>query len=115
MIPQYITNLIIALVFTIIIECIIAFLFGYKDKRSLTIILLINLLTNPVLNYFLLLLYKFKVGYYVVLEITIILEIIIIIIEWKLLFYVFEKDKRRLLVLSIVMNFVSFLSGFIIL
>lgn len=115
MIPQYITNLLIALVFTIIIECIIAFFFGYKDKKSLVVVLLINLLTNPLLNYILLICYNFQIVYNVIFAITIVLEITIVFVEWKILFSVLEKDKKKLLLLSIVMNLVSFLSGFIIL
>ena len=42
------------------------------------------------------------------------LEVLVVMVEWGLLVYVFEKPKRRLFTLSLVANTASFLAGLLI-
>jgi len=96
---------------TLLIELFIAFLFGYKDKISLAIIILINVITNPIINYLIQLNYNFNFfGNSLIL--IFFLEIIVILVEWRMLVYAFNnKEYKKLFLLSLVMNFVSFIIG----
>ena len=70
---------------------------------------MINLITNPILNY-LLLVFGF-LGIEVTLIRVSLLEILVVIAEWRLLVYVFGSPQKRLLILSILANAASFLAG----
>jgi hypothetical protein len=73
---------------------------------------MINCITNPSLN-FLLLLLAWR-GVAVTLPLVIPLEVLVVVVEWGLLVYIFEKPKRRLFTLSLVANTASFLAGLVI-
>ncbi len=114
MLINLLINLILTLFLTIAIECFIAFLMCYRDKIFLLIIILINIITNPILNYLILLNNQLN---FLKNTFTIVLffEILIIFIEWGILIYVFtDKDRKELLLLSLIINLISFLLGLII-
>jgi len=106
-------SLFFALLLTIIIELIIAWLLGYKKKPEIITIILINVITNPLLNY-LLLINDRSSFFKITLGIIILLELIVVLIEWGLLFFTLQEKPKKLLVLSFVMNLCSFLTGLII-
>jgi hypothetical protein len=98
-----------ALLLTLAIEGAVAWLFGFRQGRSQLAIAMINCLTNPALN--LLLLILAWLGVEVHLPLVILLEILVVVVEWRLLVYVFGAPKRRLFILSLLANAASFLAG----
>ena len=103
----------IALLLAIVIEIPVALFFGYKKKLEIATIIFVNLITNPLLNYLLSVNKYFKLIQ--INTITIVfLEIIVILVEWLLLLFVLQQRSRRLLIMSAVMNFCSYIGGVII-
>ncbi|MDR1988044.1 MAG: hypothetical protein LBQ24_04820 [Candidatus Peribacteria bacterium] len=88
------------LLITIFFEEGIALIFGFKGRKEVISIILVNIITNPILNY-MLFIFKFD------LIIILFFEISVILIEWLLLKFTLKQNSRILLNLSIVMNFVS--------
>lgn len=108
-----ISNFIVPLSITLFIECITAFLAGYREKRFILVLILVNVITNPVINYIMLVVSMLggNKGYYTVLMI---LESAAVLSEWKLLDYTFPGRSRSFLILSVVMNSASYLAGLFI-
>jgi hypothetical protein len=102
----------LALLLTVAIEGGIAWLFGFRTAWSQLAVAMINCITNPALNFLLLVLAWLRVA--VTLPLVIPLEVLVVIVEWRLLVYIFENPKRRLFTLSLVANTASFLAGLVI-
>ena len=106
-------NYILALALTIIIEMGVAFILGYRDRKSLAVVALVNVITNPILNYLLLV-----IAVYRFMEINtaliLCLEAVVALAEWMLMIYALDRDPGQLLVLSLVMNTTSYLAGLLI-
>jgi len=108
-----ISNLFLALFLTIAIELIVSFILGFRNKKEIIAIILINIITNPVLNYLLLInnyFNIFKANVFIVLF----LEVLIVLAEWKLLVYIIEGKSYKLLKLSFMINFCSYIAGVLI-
>lgn len=107
------SNFPIALLLTIVIEVFIAVLFGFRNKNSILGVVFINLITNPIFNYFLWINTYFS---FVSINQTLLLifETVIILVEWLLLIFTLRQNTKRLLVLSITMNFCSYIVGVLI-
>lgn len=101
-------NFIKVLFLTEIIEACTAYLLGYRGKRFYIVLILINILTNPLLNFILIVLYYFHIESFII---TPILEVFVVIGEWKLFEYALGKSKRSYLLLSIIINLSSYLIG----
>jgi hypothetical protein len=99
----------LALLLTLAIEGCVAWLFGFRKGRSQLVVAMINVITNPALNVFLLLLAWLGVD--VTLWLVIPREIAVVAVEWGLLVYAFGGPKGRLFVLSLTANAASFLAG----
>jgi hypothetical protein len=106
-------NLISALLLTEAVEFTAAFLMGCRGKEFYKILGLINIVTNPLLNYIIQVLFFFNLLKYR-FPIVILLEMIVVIVEWRLFVYALPKGKRSYLLLSAVINASSFLVGFLI-
>ncbi len=102
----------LALLLTVAIEGGIAWLFGFRTARLLLAVAMINCVTNPALNVLLLLL-AWR-GIAVPLPLVILLEILVVVVEWRLLVYVIGRPGRRLFPFSLVANAASFLAGLLI-
>jgi hypothetical protein len=104
----------LALVLTIIVETGVAFILGYRDRKSLAVVALVNVITNPILNYLLLVIAVFRI-----MEIStaliLFLEALVVLAEWRLMVYALDRDPWQLFVLSLVMNTASYLAGLLIL
>jgi|GEM_PF-316343 len=107
-----------ALLISIAVEVLIAFVFGYRKKLEILAIILVNLITNPLLNYIITIrlrnirynpMYD-PSGQYTIL----ISELIVIIVEWLLLRFALRNKSIKLMMLSITMNIVSYVVGLII-
>lgn len=108
-----IIKFLLALMLTIIIESMTAYMLGYKGKLFYLTLSLINIITNPSINLILMLVYQIN-NYTAYITSQFLLEILVVIVEWWLLKYTFPKEKRSLLFLSIIMNSASYLFGLII-
>ncbi len=102
-----------ALFLTAAIEVGVAWLFRLRSKTDIITIILINVITNPALNYLLLV-----NGYFHLFRQTtillLILEAVVVLVEWRLLVYVFRKNVKSMLALAVVMNGFSYLAGLLI-
>ncbi len=94
---------IVPLIFTIIFEVLTVYLLGFRNKNLYYSLLLVNVLTNPLLNFIVM---KYSIDYTGV----IICEIAIVIIEGLLLKLTVKADLP-FFKLSFIMNAVSFLIG----
>ena len=101
-----------SLLFTIIIEVVISIILGYR-KKDLLNVLLVNILTNPLLNSIVV-----AVNYYYGLKyrnITLgVLEIVVVITEGYIYQKYLEKRKVNGYVLSVILNLASFILGMFI-
>jgi hypothetical protein len=102
----------VSLLLTIVIEGAVAYLLGFRKRQLFLALTLINAITNPILNCLLLVLGL--LGIPVTLIRVLLLEIVVVIAEWRLLVYAFGDPSRRFLVLSILANAASFLTGVLI-
>jgi hypothetical protein len=102
----------LALLLTVAIEGTVAWLFGFRTGRALLAVAMINCITNPALN-FLLLLLAWR-GVDVRLPLVVPLEVLVVVVEWGLYVYVFGHPKGRLLLLSLAANTASFLAGLVL-
>ncbi|MDP4093452.1 MAG: hypothetical protein Q8920_08835 [Bacillota bacterium] len=106
-------NFLLPLILTIIIESAVSFILGYRGRLFYFTIVTVNFITNPFLNFVILLIGFFgllKSYYLFVLP----MEVLIVFVEWMLLKYATRKDSKSLLLLSAVMNSASFLTGLLI-
>ncbi len=104
--------MIICLLSTVIIECGIAFIIGYR-KKDLLNVLLVNCLTNPIVssvpvyfNYF----YGLKLRNISLLA----LEIITLFVEGFIYVKVLKRRKINGFLLSLILNLSSYLIGLLI-
>jgi hypothetical protein len=109
-----INSFLIPLLFTILIEGTSAILIGFRDKLFLLTLVVVNFITNPFLNYIIAIINLFGKPqcYYCII---IILEVLIAIFEGAVYSFALKKQTVKMIVLSFVLNFISFLSGFILL
>jgi hypothetical protein len=102
----------LALLLTVIIEAGVAYLLGFRTSRFLTALAAINVITNPALNYLILVLAY--LGTEVSFPWIVLLEVLVVILEWRLLVYVFREPKGRFLIVSFLGNATSFLIGLLL-
>lgn len=102
----------LALLLTLIIEAGAAYLLGFRTGRFLAALAAINVITNPALNYLLLVLAY--LGREASFALIVFLEILVVIVEWQLLVYVFRSPRGRFLSISILANGMSFLIGLLL-
>lgn len=99
-----------ALLITEIVEIVVAYLMGYRGKYFFTILVLTNMLTNPVLNYTLtVLIYLDILNFHSF--VIIIFEIIVVWVEFRIFIYTIQRDKKDLFLLSLAINSASYLVG----
>lgn len=105
-------NYLLALILTLAVELVVLILFGYRKKLEILVVILVNLITNPLLNFILLSNNYF--GFLTVNSLTILLlEAAVVLVEWRFLVFALRKDPKKLLVLSLVMNICSYSVGFL--
>lgn len=104
---------ILALILTILIEVGIAWLFGLRKKKELITVVLINVITNPLLNYLILV-----NAYFHLIDqsqiLLLILEGLVVLVEWRILVWALSQGVKKMFLLSLVMNASSFLGGLFI-
>ena len=110
LLPYYMVR---CLVCTIILEIIIAFILGVRNKRDLLNIVLVQVLTNPVVvsvPILIFILYGFR-PYRVVFYS---LEVITVIVEGFIYYKVLDYKKLNPFLLSLILNLGSYLIGEVI-
>jgi len=103
-IPYYIAR---SLILTIIIEVSIAFLIGIRKKKDILNVILVNMITNPVVNIIPICLNVY-VSLYARNISLIILEIIVLFLEGIIYKFVLEYKKINWLLISLILNAASF-------
>ncbi len=103
-------TLLLALGLSIIVELGVASLFIRDQKRWSLIIVLINVLTNLPLNWFITLFY-WKDIFTLQFPLIWLMEGIVVLVEWKLLVYSIKGSSQKMFWLSLIMNIVSYLTG----
>lgn len=108
-----INSLLFPLLITILIECMVVFLLGYRERLIYVVVVLANMITNPLLNYLLILVSS--LGYagiynYIILP----LELIVIFSEWRVFCYILKAEQTKLFILSVSVNTVSYLLGLLV-
>ena len=104
--------MVICLVMTIVIECGIAFILGYR-KKDLLNVLLVNILTNPIVStlpvYF-----NYYHGLRARNTCLYILEGLVLIVEGFIYVKVLKRRKINGFILSFILNLSSYLIGLLI-
>lgn len=108
-----INSFLLAPLLTIVIELAVALFFGFREKIEIITIIFVNLLTNPILNYFLWVNDYFSF-FKSNLLLTLFLEVVVVFIEWRLFMFVLQEKSNKLLKLSFAMNFCSYVAGVLI-
>lgn len=105
----------LALVFTVVIEVIVAIIFGFKGNNKLKIVALASIITNPILT-LILTLVAFFIGSEQPLIFILFLELIVVGVEYYILKYVYgdEEKKIKLFILSLCMNTASYVFGVLV-
>lgn len=101
-----------AFALTVLIETGVALVLGYRERRLLLAILLVNVCTHPLINALML-----ANAHFALLPdfpFLVVLEIGVVFAEWWLLQDTFREYPRPLLRLSFWMNFTSFATGVLI-
>ena len=103
----------IPLLLTILVEEIIALIWGYRSRRDLLVVFLVNLVTNPAVTAL-----RYLAGQYLPAPIhrtliLIFLEILVLLAEW-FLFRRFLSKGRHFFLFSLTMNAASFAAGFLL-
>lgn len=102
----------LTLILTIFIEIVSVLIIGLKNKELLTNILLVNILTNPTLNFILEHTYfNFEniLWLYIIL-----LELIVVIFEWLFLKFRLKSKNLPFFKIAFIINATSFLIGLLI-
>ncbi|GEM_PF-2332119 len=101
------------LVLTIIIEVTVTIIIGYKKKNFLLVVALGSVITNPVLN-ILISIYVFVTNKYIPLYLLVLLECMVAYVEFRILYFVFNKkyNKKELIIIAVIINSCSFLIGY---
>ena len=105
------TNYLVSLILTIIVEVAIARIFFY-EKFIIAVVILMNLISHPVFNFSLFIL-KYNFGWQITWLQIIFFEIVIFLFEAFILYFVgFRRPKA--LMLSFCANGASFLVGYML-
>ena len=104
---------------TVLIEILIALLFGLDKKKLLPLIVYVNLITQVLLNVILNIL-NFKMGFFAFVFYYILLEIVVVIIEAAAYLTLFPKrmngsiSRLKTVLYAITANTASFAAGFVL-
>jgi hypothetical protein len=104
-------------VLTLVVELPVAAALGLRSRRALAAVACVSLLTNPLLNYAGLLLAQvvdWPATPASALGFIIPAEIVVVVVEWRLLVWALGGDPRRLLLISAAMNAASALAGLVL-
>lgn len=108
--PYYIVR---SLICTIIIEVVVALIIGIRKKKDITNVILVNMITNPIVN-----IVPVTLNVYVSLYARnislIILEVVTLFVEGIIYKFTLDYKKINWLLISLILNLSSFGIGEII-
>ncbi len=110
LILQLLQSIIVPLVLTIVVELLISKIIQSKLECLWASIIAINLATNPAINIITIFLNPLRELF--ILELG--LEILVIFIEAGILYIIYKQEFKKQLLLSFIINLVSYLIGLII-
>jgi len=102
-----------SLIYTILIELVLSILFGVRNKKDILNIILVNIFTNLIVTSIPILI-NYLYGSLYRTVVLIILEILTILVEGFIYKRVLKYKKINRYLLSLILNIVSYLMGFII-
>ena len=107
-------QMIINLVLTIIIEVSFSLILGIRNRKDIYSIIFINCITNIIINYIMNTIKYFIYSNIIIYIILAIFEVIVVLVEYK--FYKRNLEYKRInpLILSIILNTLSFSIGILI-
>jgi hypothetical protein len=108
MIAEYL----LALCLTIAVEAGVAYLLGLRTRWHMLAVAAMNTVTHPVLIFFLLVLGS--LGWDVTRGMIVLLEMLVVVVEWRLLVYIFIFPRGGLFLASLLMNAASFMVGILL-
>lgn len=110
---QIAVELLPPLLLTLLVELSVGVLLGYRRWDQMAAILLVNLVTNPPLNYLVILNNHYS---FFTLTLPIILgaETAVVFVEWGLLVFALKGNPRKLFGLSLAMNTCSYAVGILV-
>ena len=105
-------SLVLSFLVTVVMELAAALLLGLRDRRSLLVVFLVNVVTNPVVVFLLNVdfLYGLPVGR---VPLTAFLEVSAVVVE-ALLYRLALKGERNPFFLALILNFASYGAGILI-
>lgn len=98
-----------SLIITLVVECLFAFLLGYR-KKDLLNVLLVNILTNPLVNSITIMINVYYGVRYRNIALLV-LEILALVVEGMIYSKYLEKRKINGYLLSLILNASSYLIG----
>ena len=102
-----------ALLLTIIIECVFAFIFGLRNKRNFLIVMLVNIMTNPIVVSVPVLVLV-KLGRKYVFPSLMILEVLAVLSEGFVYKKTLDFKKINPYLFSFILNVISYIIGEVI-
>jgi hypothetical protein len=102
-----------ALLLTLATETAVALAMGYRDVLSLQTVVLCSLMTHPLLHCAVRVLVDIRIEP-INTGTILLLELFVVLAEWQILWYVLQRERVRLLLLSAVMNGASFVLGIVL-
>ncbi len=109
-------QLLAALALTEAVELTVAALLGLRTRRALATVALVNLVTDPVLNYLGWLLARFgewAAAPATAIPVLLAAEAVVVLVEWRLLLWVLGGASRRMLLVSLALNAASAGAGLV--
>ncbi len=107
-------QMIINLVLTIIIEVSFSLILGIRNRKDIYSIIFINCITNIIINYIMNTIKYFIYSNIIIYIILAIFEVIVVLVEYKFYKRNLEYKKLNPLILSIILNTLSFSIGLLI-
>ena len=107
--------LLFSLVLTLAVELTLAFLLKVRAPKDLLVVALANLLTNPLVNYaYYWAIYFFTSRSLYTYLILAALELAAVLVEFLIYRMLLSYDRIKKLLLSVILNAASFLSGILV-
>lgn len=112
----YIEPAVMALGLTLLVELAVALALGWRTRTDLAGVAAVSVMTNPffVLSVYVLLLVFRDLSAGPLVLFMVALEVVIVLVEWRLLRWALKKDSRKTAFLAAAMNAASFAAGLVV-
>ncbi|HET6494828.1 MAG TPA: hypothetical protein VFH61_05630 [Thermoleophilia bacterium] len=104
--------MLLALALTLAVELPVAVLFGLRSRPQILAVVYVNLLTNPALNLIADAVWSATPSAY--MPTFVVLEVVVVMVEWRVLHWAIGGCSRRLLLLAAAMNAASVAVGLLL-